>query len=56
MKRLIIIIFTSCLLLSSCSSSKLVVPESEGEKLSILYADALKKNKKERLCRCGTHF
>jgi len=47
MKRLIIIIFTSCLLLSSCSSSKLVVPESEGEKLSILYADALKKTKKK---------
>ena len=47
MKRLIIIIFTSCLLLSSCSSSKLVAPESEGEKLSILYADALKKTKKK---------
>jgi len=47
MKRLITIIFTSCLLLSSCSSSKLVVPESEGEKLSILYADALKKTKKK---------
>ncbi|MDA9864627.1 outer membrane protein assembly factor BamD [Pelagibacterales bacterium] len=47
MKRLIIIIFTSCLFLSSCSSSKLVVPESEGEKLSILYADALKKTKKK---------
>ena len=47
MKKLIIIIFTSCLLLSSCSSNKLVVSESEGEKLSILYGDALKKTKKK---------
>jgi len=47
MKKLIIIIFTSTFILLSCSSSKLVVPESEGEKLSILYADALKKTKKK---------
>ena len=47
MKKLIIIIFTLSFILLSCSSSKLVVPESEGEKLSILYADALKKTKKK---------
>jgi len=47
MKRLIIIIFTSCFFLSSCASGKLTVPESEGEKLSILYSDALKKAKKK---------
>ena len=35
------------MLLSSCSSNKLVVSESEGEKLSILYGDALKKTKKK---------
>ena len=45
MKRSIIIIFTSFLLLSSCSSSKLTAPETEGEKLAILYNDALKKTK-----------
>ena len=45
MKRLIIISFTSFLLLSSCTSSKLAAPETEGETLSILYNDALKKTK-----------
>ena len=47
MKKLLIITITSIFILSSCSSSKLVAPESEGEKLSILYADALKKTKKK---------
>jgi len=47
MNRLIIIIFTSCLVLFSCTSSKIEAPESEGEKLSILYTDALKKTKKK---------
>ena len=47
MKRPIIIIFTFCLFLSSCSSNKLVAPETEGEKLSILYSDALNKTKKK---------
>ena len=46
MKKLIIIFFASCLFLSSCSSGKLVAPKSEGEELSILYADALKKTQK----------
>ena len=45
MKKIIIIIFTFYLILSSCSSNKLSTPDSEGEKLSILYADALKKSK-----------
>ena len=39
--------FAACLFLSGCNSGKLVVPETEGEKLSILYADALKKTKKK---------
>ena len=47
MKKLITIIFISSLILFSCTSGKLVAPESEGEKLSILYADALKKTKKK---------
>ena len=47
MKKLLIITITSIFILSSCSSSKIVAPESEGEKLSILYADALKKTKKK---------
>tara|TARA_B110000261_G_scaffold161250_1_gene202351 strand:+ start:810 stop:1031 length:222 start_codon:yes stop_codon:yes gene_type:complete len=47
MKKLITIIFISSLILFGCTSGKLVVPESEGEKLSILYADALKKQKRK---------
>jgi len=47
MKKLIIITFAACLLLFGCNGGKLVVPETEGEKLSILYADALKKSKKK---------
>jgi len=47
MKKLIIITFATCLFLFGCNSGKLVVPETEGEKLSILYADALKKTKKK---------
>ena len=47
MKKLIIITFAACLFLFGCNSGKLVVPETEGEKLSILYADALKKTKKK---------
>ena len=47
MKKLITIIFISSLILFSCTSGKLVAPKSEGEKLSILYADALKKTKKK---------
>jgi len=47
MKKLIIMTFAACLFLSGCNSGKLVVPETEGEKLSILYADALKKTKKK---------
>ena len=47
MKKLIIITFATCLFLFGCNSGKLVVPETEGEKLSILYADALKKSKKK---------
>ena len=45
MKKIIIIIFISFYLLSSCSGNKLATPDSEGEKLSILYADALRKSK-----------
>ncbi|MDC3263385.1 outer membrane protein assembly factor BamD [Pelagibacterales bacterium] len=48
MKKLITIILISTFILVSCSSSKLVVPESEGEKLFILYEDALKKTKKRK--------
>lgn len=45
MKKILITIFVCSLLAVSCSSSKLSAPETEGEKLAILYDDALKKAK-----------
>ena len=33
--------------MANCSSNKLAIPETEGEKLSILYADALNKTKRK---------
>ena len=47
MKKLLIIILISFFTLVNCSSNKLAVPETEGEKLSILYADALNKTKRK---------
>ena len=47
MKKLIIIIIISFFAVANCSSNKLAIPKSEGEKLSILYADALNKTKRK---------
>ncbi len=47
MKKLSIIIFVSFFVFANCSSNKLAVPETEGEKLSILYAGALEKAKRK---------
>ena len=47
MKKTIITIIACTFILFSCASNKLMAPESEGEKLAILYADALKKTKKK---------
>ena len=45
MKKILIAIFVCGFLATGCSSSKLSAPETEGEKLAILYNDALKKAK-----------
>ena len=47
MKELLIIIFLSFFTLVNCSGNKIVIPETEGEKLYILYADALSKTKRK---------
>ncbi len=47
MKKLIIIIFTSFLILSGCSSNKIVTPETEGEQIEILYSKGLELAKKK---------
>ena len=46
MKKIIFLIYAlTCLILISCSSGKLVTPETEGEQLQILYKNAIKKAK-----------
>ena len=39
--------------LAACSDTKLVTPETEGEKLQILYSNAMELVKKKRFCRCS---
>lgn len=45
MQKILIISLVCSLLAISCTSNKISAPESEGEKLAILYSDALKKAK-----------